>query len=228
MQTKKTDRKEISIDIRLAGEQFPTHGEMDLRWELQDEIEKRGIGVVGGGGAGGGHMDFSFQVDNIDEVNAAVEKVKQLLKEHGALERATITINDVYESFCEGETPNFQPGDCLSFRFEDSDYGALLVLARGYAGLSPGDELYTLVGVLDYKDPTPSHINIFEGRRWLLATHKRRQGKPYNVWLHCFDNAEIMKIGKVTLGEDEPYDCNFFLSWDIIAEYYLREKNRSR
>src|SRR3990172_5821205 len=146
MQERKTDRKEVSIEIQLAGDEFPTHEEMDLRWKLEDEVEERGIGVVGGSGAGGGRMDFSFQVESIDEVNSVVEKVKQLLKEYNTLERATITTNDVYESFCEGETPNFQPGDCLSFRFEDGDYGALLVLERGYGGLSPGEELYTLVG----------------------------------------------------------------------------------
>lgn len=227
MPTYKTDRKEISIEIQLSGDQFPTHQEMDLRWVLEDEIEKRGIGVVGGGGAGGGRMDFSFQVGSINEVSAAVEKVKQLLEEHNVLDRATITINDVYETSCEGETPDFQPGDCLCFRFDDRDYGALIVLARGNAGLSSGEELYTLVGALDYKDSKPPSINIFEERKWLLATHERRRGKPYNVWLHCFDNAEIIEIGKVTLGKDEPYDCNFFLSWDIIAEYYLREKTRS-
>jgi hypothetical protein len=226
MQTRKTDRKEISIEIQLAGEDFPTHEEMDLRWTLEDEIEKREIGVVEAGGSGGGRMDFSFQVGSIDEVGAAVEKTKLLLKEYGVLERAAITINDVYESFCEGETPDFEPGDCLSFRFDDRDYGALLVLERGYGGLSPREELLTLVGVLDYKDSTPPNINLFEERKWLLATHEWRQGKPYNAWLHCFDNAEIIEIGKITLGEDEPHECNFFLSWDVIAEYFLREKNR--
>jgi hypothetical protein len=227
MEERKTDRKEISIEIELAGDEFPTHEEIDLRWKLEDEIEERGIGVVGGSGAGGGRMDFSFQVENIDEVNSAVEKVKQLLKEYNTLEHATIMINDVYEAFCKGETPNFQPGDCLSFRFDDGDYGALLVLERGYGGLSPGEELYTLVGVLEYKDSTPPTINVFERRKWLLATHEWRRGKPYNIWLHCFDNAEVIEVGKVSLGKDEPYDCKFFLSWDIIAEYYLREKNRS-
>ena len=227
MQKRKTDRKGISIEIELAGDEFPTHDEIDLRWKLEDEIEERGIGVIGGSGAGGGRMDFAFEVESIVELKPAIEKVEQLLKEYNVLDRATITTNDVYDYFCEGQTPNFQPGDCLSFRFEDSDYGALLVLERGYGGLSPGEELYTLVGVLEYKDSTPPSMNIFQGRKWLLATHEWRQGKPYNVWLHCFDNAEVIKIGQVALGKDEPYDCKFFLSWDIIAEYYLREKNRS-
>jgi hypothetical protein len=226
MQERKTDRKAISIEIQLTGDEFPTHDEIDLRWKLEDEIEERGIGVVDGSGAGSGRMDFAFQVGSPNEVYSAVEKVKQLLKEYNILERTAITINDVYEAFCEGETPNFQPGDCLSFRFEDGDYGALLVLERGYGGLSPGEELYTLVGILEYKGSAPPSINIFEERNWLLATHEWRRGKPYNVWLHCFDNVEINEVGKVVLSRDEPYDCKFFLSWDIIAEYYLRESNR--
>jgi hypothetical protein len=225
MQERKTDRKEISIEIQVAGDEFPTHEEIDLRWKLENEIEERDIGVIGGSGAGGGRMDFAFQVESINEVNSTVEKAKQLLREYNILERATIKINDVYEYFCEGETPNFQPGDCLSFRFDDGDYGALLVLERGYGGLSPGKELYTLVGVLEYKDIRPPSINIFEGRKWLLVIHEWRRGKPYNVWLHCFDNADIIEIGKIALRKDEPYDCKFSLSWDIIAEYYLREKN---
>ena len=227
MPTQKTYRKDISIDIRLSGEYFPTHDEMDLRWALEDEIDKCGIGLIGGSGAGGGRMDFSFEVDNINEVNAAVEKVKQLLEEYGVLDRSNITVDDVYETRCEGETPDFRPGDCLSFRFDDGDYGALLVLARGDAGLNTG-ELLTLVVVLDYKDSKLPSINIFEERRWLIATHEWRAGNPYNVWLHCYDNAEIIKVGKVKLGENEPNVCNFFLAWENVPEYVWREKTRLR
>ena len=54
MQERKTDRKEISIEIQLAGDEFPTHEETDLRWKLEEVIEEREIGVVGGSGAGGG------------------------------------------------------------------------------------------------------------------------------------------------------------------------------
>jgi len=227
MATYKTDRKEIRIEIRLIDKDFPSREEMDLRWQLEEEIEKRGIGLVEDTGAGAGRMDLFFEVDNINQVNEAVDRVKQLLQDYDVLERSNITVDDVYESRCEAETPDFRPGDCLSFRFDDNDYGALLVLERGYGGLSPGEELYTLVGVFDYKDSTPPSINIFEERKWLIATHKWRAGKPYNVWLHCYENAEIIEIGKVTLSENEPTLCNFFLSWENIPEYVWREKTRS-
>ncbi len=226
MPTQKTDRKDISIEIRLSGEDFPTPEEMDLRWELEGQVEKRGIGVVEGSGAGGGRMDFSFQVDNVDKADIAVEKMKQLLEDYGVLETANITVKDVYETLC-AETPDFQPGDCLSFRFDDGDYGGLLILARGNAGLST-DEILTLVGVLDYKDQKPPSIKVFEERRWLIATHAWRAGKPYNVWLHCYEPAEIIEIGKVPLGDNEPTVCNFFLSWENVPEYVWREKTGSR
>jgi hypothetical protein len=226
MATYKTDRKEIRIEIRLIDEDFPSSEEMDLRWKLKEEIEKRGIGLVNDTGAGAGRMDLFFEVNNINQVNESRERVKQLLQDYGVLERSNITVDDVYESRCEAETPDFHPGDCMSFRFGDGDYGALLVLARGNAGLDT-DELFTLVGVLDYKDPNLPSMSIFKRRGWLIWTDKWWGGKPYTVWLHCYENAGIIEIGKVTLGENEPALCNFFLSWENIPEYILREKNKS-
>jgi len=224
MPTQKTNRKDINIEIQLSGEGFASHAEMDLRWVLEDQIVERGIADSTDGGSGGGRMDIAFIVDDVEAVYLATEKVKKLLEEYGVSERAKITVGDVYETICN-ETPDFQVGDCLSFRFDDSDYGAILVLAHGNAGLHI-DEVLTLVGVLDYKDSMLPNGSIFEERRWLIATNKWRKGQPYCVWLNCYGDNKFSSVGKVTLRKDDPVECNFHLSWDNLPEYFIREKTR--
>lgn len=225
MPTQKTNRKNISIEIRLSGEDFPTHREMVLRWELEEQIERLGIGTIGGSGAGGGRMDFSFEVENIHAVDTAIERVKQLLQEYGALERANITVDDVYDLVCE-ETPDFYPGECLSFRFEDLDYGAMIVLSTSNEELQT-DETLILVGVLDYKDSKIPSMQMFEEKNWLIATSKWREGKPYTVWLHCYGNLEVIRMGKLTLGANVSSVNKFYLLWENIPEYFIREKSRN-
>ena len=225
MPTQKTNRKDINIEIRLSGDGFPTHAEMDLRWVLEDQIVERGIAESADGGAGGGRMDIAFIVANSEAVDSAIEKVKKLLEEYDMSERAKITVSDVYESICN-ETPDFQSGDCLSFRFNDGDYGAILVLAHGNAGLHI-EEVLTLIGVLDYKDSKLPDMNIFKERRWLIETNKWRIGQPYLVWLDCYGDTEFSVVGKVILRGDDPTECKFHLSWDNVPEYFVREKTRN-
>jgi len=222
MPTQKTDRKGISIDIQLLEGDFPTAQEFDLRWALEDQITERGIGIINGAGAGGGRMDFAFEVGGIDALDAAINKVRQLLEDYRVLERANITIFDVYETIYE-ETSNFHSGDCLSFRFGDRDYGAMVVLARGNDGLHI-EELLTLVGVLDYKNSELPSVRIFEERPWLIWRDGWREGEPYLVWLNCYGGLEITLVGSIALRADDPTKCNFHLSWENIPEYFIREK----
>lgn len=224
MPTQKTDRKGISVEIQLMDGDFPTAQEFDLRWALEDQVNERGIGIINGAGAGGGRMDFSFEVGGSDAVEVAIDEVRQLLEEYHVLQRANITVFDVYEAICQ-DTPDFHPGDCLSFRFGDHDYGAVLVLARGNAGLHI-EEILTLVGVLDYKAPEPPNMSVFEERRWLIATATWRTGQPYLVWLNCYGGVDFVTVGKVALCADDPTECRFYLSWEDIPEYFMKEKLR--
>lgn len=210
-----TERKSIWVEIKLDGGGFASMAEFDLRWELQDQIIERDIGILQGGGSGGGWMDFSFEVANQAAVEPALNAVRKLLTEYGvAEERVHFDVVDIYEQICD-DTPAFQSGDCLSFRYQDGDYGAMLVISRRD---EETEMIETLVALLNYKQTQPPEIIVFEKRQWLIATHQSRKGEPYLVWLHCYGGVEIISIGRIALRDDDPKTCNFTLSWDILAE----------
>jgi hypothetical protein len=54
----------LLLDIKLREEDFAEDAEMDLRDELVEAIEGRGIGEVGGFGSGDGSMDISVIVED--------------------------------------------------------------------------------------------------------------------------------------------------------------------
>jgi len=168
-------------------------------------------------------MDFSFEVSGANLLATAMEQVRQLLREFDVLERATLTVHDVYEQICD-PTPGFRPGDCLSFRFEDGDYGAVIVLARGDAGLMGPVELLTLVGLLDYKAPRPPTLSQFEERNWLIATQEWRRGERYLVWLHCFGGIQVAVAGRISVSTEELITCVYFHSWDGLPECFMHNQ----
>src|SRR5205085_1179738 len=47
----------LNVEIRLEGNDFPTHDELALRQKLESEIERQHIGAVLDSGSGSGSMD---------------------------------------------------------------------------------------------------------------------------------------------------------------------------
>jgi hypothetical protein len=218
-----TEHKSIWVYIKLDGEGLASWPELDLRYVLEDAIEERGIGKLDGGGSGGGWMDFSFQVETIDAVAPALKAVKDLLAEYKIpAEDFRFRVLKRYEPVCE-ESPDFQPGHCLIYRFQDGDYGAALVLNRWKDELN-SDE--TLLGILDYKHQSQPQLSIFEQRLWLIASSDWRAGQPYLVWVHCFGGIEIEVVSRIVLTNIDPNECRFHLSWEDIPEYFIRDKYR--
>src|SRR2546430_13813591 len=48
----------LKVQIRLEGNDFPTHDELAVRQKLESEIERQHIGAILDAGSGSGSMDF--------------------------------------------------------------------------------------------------------------------------------------------------------------------------
>ena len=89
-----SDRKVISVRIKLEGDGFASPAEFELRYTLEDELIDREIGEILGAGSGGGWMDFALVVEKA-EVDAALTAIRQLLTEQDVAEgRTEIEITD--------------------------------------------------------------------------------------------------------------------------------------
>jgi hypothetical protein len=235
MPSRKTEEKSIWVQIKLVGEDFAQPYEPGLRRILEHAVEKQGIGVLEGHGSGGDWMDFSFGVENLEAALRALAFVKNILTQrHVSDELVRLELYDKDEEVCDN-LPEFRVGDCLSYRFEDGDFGAAIVLSTDISSLSQSmqsgmpvssDETETLLGLLDYKSQTPPEANDFEKQNWLIGTHESWKCQPFRIWLHCFGGIDIQHVYHVSLKIDETIDCRFHLSWDLLAEYFIREKYR--
>jgi hypothetical protein len=83
-----SDRKVISVRIKLEGDGFANPAEFELRYTLEDEIMDRAIGEILGAGSGGGWMDFAVVVEK-GEVDAPLTPIRQLLTEQDITEGRT-------------------------------------------------------------------------------------------------------------------------------------------
>ncbi len=80
-------RPHVVVAIKLAGGGMAMREELRIRNEIEDEIEKRGIGKVDDAGSGQGVMHL--QVVVADAERAAAD-IRDVLASAGVLERATI------------------------------------------------------------------------------------------------------------------------------------------
>jgi|GEM_PF-2390380 len=228
-----SERRSIWVQIKLEGSWFPNDPEFDLRYTLEDAVTDSGIGSPEGAGSGGGWMDFSFGVANIEAAESALVFLVNLMKKYDVPpEMYRFEIFRQSDTVCD-DLPDFLPGDCLNFRFEDGDYGAALVLKRGnedksnsQVGKPPvnplSDEI--LVGVLDYKQSAQPAIAVFEERNWLHSIHRESEGQPYLVWLGCFGGLEVEVITRTDLRSDDPMKCRFHLSWEDLPGNVVHNK----
>ena len=221
MPEQRTEQKSIWVYIKLAGDGFANSSEFDLRYAIEDAIIDDGIGDYEGAGSGGGWMDVSFGVDNIHAVSPALIALKKLFDKYNVPEEIIrLSVATRIEEICD-VSPQFQAGDCLSFRFEDGDFGAALVLKQTFEGLLVDK---TLLALMDYKSHLEAAPEIFERRQWLISTHESRKGQPYLVWLDCYGGTEVEVVHHIPLQNDDPMDCTLYLSWEDIPENFINAK----
>jgi hypothetical protein len=211
-------RRYIWVDFKFEGEDDLSFPNVN---EIREQVRQRGIGFVDGTGGDGEWFDFSFLVKDEKEVEAALIDLKALLKEYHAVpERTIITVRNIEDPVCE-ETPFFDVGTCLSFRFEDGNYGGIVVF-----GLHEDSEyIYyrygkgTLVRVLDYKQPDPPSIADFEKQHWLLSTQEYFVGENENI--------DLENIGVLTSLPHSDLHPQRKIFWNELAYYVTHRKEKS-
>jgi hypothetical protein len=80
---------EIHIKFKLRGDGFAEPDELELRNEIEELIEARGIGEFRDAGSGMGVMDLYIEVEDAE---AALPKLRVLLREQGAEGMATLRV----------------------------------------------------------------------------------------------------------------------------------------
>jgi hypothetical protein len=115
--------------------------------------------------------------------------------------------------------PKFHPGDCLSIRLPNGQYGAAIVLAADHSLAEYGQNL---VAVLDYQSLDQPTIEVFERRKWRVLTHPESDNKIDVAWYYPMgfrtvkDRLDI--VGRVEILESDPKDSNTYRRWTGIGE----------
>lgn len=74
-------RPSIWVNIKLGDDGTLTDADHELRYEIENAIEERGVGDWYGSGSGEGWMDVAFIVREGDTVRSAVSAVRSILRE---------------------------------------------------------------------------------------------------------------------------------------------------
>lgn len=121
--------------------------------------------------------------------------------------------------------PKFQPGDCLSIRLPDGQYGAALVLAANHSAVEYGSNL---IGMLDYLSPEKPTTEVFRTRQWPVLTHSSFTGQPNTAWYYPIgfravkDRIEI--VGRVEILDSDPKDSSTYLRWSSVGDQVIRQR----
>jgi len=116
----------------------------------------------------------------------------------------------------------FQEGDCLAVLTADGRYTAALVL-----GADNTDPEYgrNLIAGLDYLEPYPPGIAIFEQRQWLLKHHGRWNGAPDIAWylpVHFRkERKRITVVGRITLLPSDLKESGSHVGWTWLGRQIL-------
>lgn len=116
--------------------------------------------------------------------------------------------------------PKFQPGDCLSIKLPNDQYGAALVLAAEHSIPELGKNL---VGVLDYFARQKPATEIFRQRKWLTLNKKKGFSSGIDIaWYYDIGFRAIAKrlevVGRVEITASDPKDSNIYRRWTGIGE----------
>jgi hypothetical protein len=79
----------VRIQVRLEKTELPSAEELQLRKQIEEAIEREGIGRVTVADAGVGHIDISVEVDSTAD---AVPRIRDLLETFGVLDRSTVSV----------------------------------------------------------------------------------------------------------------------------------------
>ena len=84
-----SERSEIEIAIRLEGEGFATHDELELRDVVEDWIKQQNLGEIVDAGSGLGFMNLAVEVG---DAPAALALLESYITQLGIRDRTTLNI----------------------------------------------------------------------------------------------------------------------------------------
>jgi hypothetical protein len=82
MPSQNTHSKGVSLEINIDGEGFADNTALDLRLDLENEIQDRDIGIVLDGELGGGKILIWFVIEREEHVPIALHKFIFLLRDY--------------------------------------------------------------------------------------------------------------------------------------------------
>ena len=83
------EKSVVKIQVRLEKTEMPSAEDLRLRKQIEEAIEKEGIGRVKLADAGVGRFDVHVEVDSTAE---AMPRIRDLLESFEVLERSTVSI----------------------------------------------------------------------------------------------------------------------------------------
>lgn len=87
--TEMREKSVVEIQVRTEKTEMPSAEELQLRRQIEEAIEKEGIGRIKLADAGVGHFDIQVEVDSTAE---AMPRIRDLLESFALLERSTVSV----------------------------------------------------------------------------------------------------------------------------------------
>lgn len=123
--------------------------------------------------------------------------------------------------------PKFAPGDCLSIKLDNGQYGAAIVLVADHSDPAYGKNL---VGVLDYLSDDPPTGDVFSQRNWLKRTRSGWQGELDIVWYSHVGfrkmKHRLKVINNIPVLDMDPKDSLFYAGWNLLGQWVLLQSER--
>jgi hypothetical protein len=123
--------------------------------------------------------------------------------------------------------PKFQPGDCLTCRLSNGQYGAALVLGTDHSQPEYGKDL---IAILDYMAAEKPSIGTFEGRKWLRQRHHQWQGEMALAYYLSFgfgsvkDRIELVGRIQLSSSDPQPTPLGTLTGWKGFGEEVVRQR----
>lgn len=116
----------------------------------------------------------------------------------------------------------FSEGDCLAVLTADARYTAALVLGVDNSNPEYGRNL---VAGLDFLEPQPPTITVFEQRRWLIKRHGQWNGQPDIAWYLPVgfkkESKRITIVGQVAVRNSDPKESRSYAGWNLLGQQIL-------
>jgi hypothetical protein len=82
-------REIVSVQVRLDKPEPPSPAELEVRKQIEEQIEQQHVGAIVQTTTDVGHYDLSIEVESTTD---AVPRVRTILRDAGVLERATVRV----------------------------------------------------------------------------------------------------------------------------------------